>query len=392
MENGVYNGNETYKSGVYVTSDDTEIGDWNRNGWGIITFDRGYALSSNVGIINLINRHMSAGMLRQYYKKLGFGSKTGISLPNEAKGDISFRYETEIYNAGFGQGITVTPLQMIQAITPLTNDGMLLKPYIVEKIVDPSTNEVIMEGEREEIEKVASSETVKKIQELMDVTVNGEGNTGVGYRIESGELIGKTGTAQIADTKNGGYLTGAEDIISSFTGIYPKSDPKILIYAAVSRPSGGNQGIAHEAVKSIINNLSKYYDEENGTTSSSVKEYSLPTFINSDLEGAINKLNQNGITKQTVLGSGSKIIGQYPNKGIKISTEDTIYLITNDPNIKIPNLTGMSSKEASSILKILGLKVKLNGSGYVVSQSIAPDTGIVKDTEITLELAPKFSS
>ena len=75
MENGVYNGSETYKSGVYTTKDGTEIGDWNRNGWGVITYDKGYAMSSNVGVINLINRHMSSTMLRQYFKKLGFGRK-----------------------------------------------------------------------------------------------------------------------------------------------------------------------------------------------------------------------------------------------------------------------------------------------------------------------------
>lgn len=62
MENGVYDGNETYKSGVYTTDDGTEIGDWNRNGWGTISYDKGYALSSNVGVINIINRHMNAAM------------------------------------------------------------------------------------------------------------------------------------------------------------------------------------------------------------------------------------------------------------------------------------------------------------------------------------------
>ena len=101
MENGVYDGNETYKSGVYTTDDGTEIGDWNRSGWGTISYDKGYALSSNVGVINIINRHMNAAMLRQYFRKLGFGSKTGISLPNEVSGKLNFKYETEIYNAGF---------------------------------------------------------------------------------------------------------------------------------------------------------------------------------------------------------------------------------------------------------------------------------------------------
>lgn len=387
MENGVYNGSETYKSGVFVTSDGTEIGDHERSGWGVISFDRGYALSSNVGIINLIHRHMNASMLRQYYKKLGFGSKTGISLPNEAKGQINFKYETEIYNAGFGQGITVTPLQMIQALTPLTNDGMLLKPYIVDKIVDPTTKEEVFKGERTEIEKVASTETVTKIKSLMDDTVNGLGNTGMGFRIDSGELIGKTGTAQIAG--KGGYLEGEADIISSFTGIYPKSNPKIIIYAAASRPGAGKQSVVFDTVKSIVNNLSQYYGQDK-EEDKKVKEYKLPSFKNKDLNSTIELLNQNGITNHQVIGKGTKVINQYPSKKVLVSSDDTIYLITNDSNITVPNVTGLSSKEAKSILKMLGIKVKLNGSGYVTKQSIAPNTQITDNTEITLELAPKF--
>lgn len=134
MENGVYNGSETYLSGVYTTTDGTQIGDWDRNGWGTITFDKGYAMSSNVGVINLINRYMTSSMLREYFKKLGFGRKTGISLPNEETGKLDFKYETEIYNAGFGQGITTTPIQNVKAMTSLTNDGMLLEPYVVKKL------------------------------------------------------------------------------------------------------------------------------------------------------------------------------------------------------------------------------------------------------------------
>ena len=266
MENGVYNGSETYKSGVYTTKDGTEIGDWNRNGWGVITYDKGYAMSSNVGVINLINRHMSSTMLRQYFKKLGFGRKTGIQLPNEETGKLDFKYETEIYNAGFGQGITTTPIQNVKAMTSLTNDGMLLEPYVVKKIVDPETKEVILKNKRTEIERVASTETVQKIIQLMDDCVNGIGNTGSGFRIPSKELIGKTGTAQIAAEDGSGYLSGQEDIISSFSGIYPKSNPKLIIYASVKRPSGGSQKPLSNAIKEIVNNAAKYYGNEDGTT------------------------------------------------------------------------------------------------------------------------------
>ena len=391
MENGVYNGNETYSSGVYVTSDGTQIGDWNRNGWGTISLDRGYALSSNVGVINLINRHMNAVMLRTYFKKLGFGKKTGITLPNEKIGSLSFKYETEVYNAGFGQGVTTTPLQNIQALSPLTNNGVLLKPYIVSKIVDPATGEVRYKGKKKTGEAVASSETVQKMISLMDDTVNGIGNTGSGYRIPSGELVGKTGTAQIAAPGGGGYLSGKEDIISSFAGVYPKSDPEIIIYASVKSPAGGLQKPISDAVKEVVTNIAKYYGESvtEVDTQESVVQYVMPSFANKSLALVTNTLNNSGITNQVVIGNGEKVVKQYPSKKTTITNKDRVFLITNDNNITVPNVVGYSSKEAESLLKLLGMNVVLNGKGYVTSQSMV-DVKVEKNATITLELNPKF--
>ena len=350
------------------------------------------AMSSNVGVINLINRHMSSAMLREYFKKLGFGRKTGITLPNEEAGKLNFKYETEIYNAGFGQGITTTPIQNVKAMTSLTNDGMLLEPYIVKKIVDPSTKEVILKNKRTEIERVASSETVAKIIQLMDDCVNGIGNTGSGFRIPSGELIGKTGTAQIASEDGSGYLSGKEDIISSFSGIYPKSDPKLIIYASVKRPSGGSQKPLSNAIKEIVNNASKYYgNDDTATPEIPITEYEMPSFINKDLESTKTTLTSQGMT-YTVLGAGNKVIKQYPEKGDTITNKDTVYLITNDQNLTIPNVIGLSSKVANSLLGLLGVKVNLDGIGYVTAQSIPESTPITEGLEITLTLSPKFSS
>ena len=391
MENGVYDGSETYLSGVYTTTDGTEIGDWNRSGWGTITFDKGYAMSSNVGVINLINRHMTSSMLREYFKKLGFGRKTGISLPNEEAGKLNFKYETEIYNAGFGQGITTTPIQNVKAMTVLTNDGMLLEPFVVKKIVDPDTNEIIVKNKRTEIERVASTETVQKMIQLMDDCVNGTGNTGSGFKIPSGELIGKTGTAQIASENGSGYLNGKEDIISSFAGIYPKSDPKLIIYASVKRPSGGSQKPLSNAIKEIVNNASKYYGNDDTTSEKiEITEYKVPSFVNQKLESVKTTLISKGINYQ-VIGKGDKVVKQYPEKNDKITNKDTIYLITNDQSLVIPNVIGLSSKIANNLLKLLGIKVKLDGVGYVTSQSIAEGTPITDGIEITLTLSPKFT-
>ena len=389
MENGVYDGNETYKSGVYYTTDGTEIGDWNRAGWGMLTYDKGYAMSSNVAIINLINNKMDSMMLRQYFKRLGFGKKTGISLPNESAGKIDFKYETEIFNAGFGQGITTTPIQNVQAMTPLTNDGMLLKPYIVSKIVDPTTGEVILENTRKETERVASTTTVQKMLQLMDDCVNGAGNTGSGYRIESGELIGKTGTAQIANENGGGYLNGKEDVISSFAGIYPKSDPKYIIYASVKRPTNGSQKPISNAIKEIVANLSKYYGTEDNQTNTTINEYKLSNYINKKVTNITSQLTKDGIN-YSIIGSGDKIIKQYPESNDTITSKDTLYLITNDSNITVPNVLGLSSKVAKSLLEKLGINVVLDGVGYVVEQSVPENTAITPGLEIKLTLSPKF--
>lgn len=391
MENGVYNGSETYKSGTYETSDGTVIGDWNRNGWGMISYDKGYALSSNVGVINLIKNHMNSAMLRQYFRKLGFGSKTGISLPNEVAGTMNFKYETEIYNAGFGQGITTTPMQNIQALTPLTSDGMLLEPYIVKKIVNPTTDEVVMKGKKNEIERVASTTTVEKMIQLMDDTVNGIGNTGSGYRIDSHELIGKTGTAQIAAENGRGYLNGKNDIISSFAGIYPKSNPQIIIYASVKRPSNGSQKPISNAVKEVVLNTGKYLGTEKQTATDQVIEYKLPSFTNKDLEKVKTTLTNNGMNYQ-IIGNGTKVVKQYPTAKTTVTNKDKIYLITNDSSYVIPNVVGLSSKEAKSLLEILGVKVKLEGSGYVKTQSVSENTPITDGMEIVLSLDKKFES
>ena len=392
MENGVYDGNETYDSGVYTTSDGTVIGDWNRNGWGNISFDKGYALSSNVGVINIINRHMNSLMLRQYFKKLGFGKKTGIELPNENAGKLNFKYETEIFNAGFGQGILTTPVQNVKAMTPLTNDGILLQPYIISKIVDSETNEVTLENKREEIERVASTQTVQKMIQLMDATVNEYGNTGSGYRIASGELVGKTGTAQIANENGGGYLNGKEDIISSFSGIYPKSDPQVIIYASVKRPSNGSQKPISNAIKEIVGNISKFYGKSDDASSTlKIEEYNVDNFANKKLDNVKANLNANGI-KYVILGNGNKVVKQTPSDGNVITTNDTIYLITNDNGIKVPNVVGLSSKVARDLLNKLGIMTKLEGVGYVTAQSVAEGSEISEGLEITLTLAAKFSS
>lgn len=395
MESGYYNGNDTFTSGVYTTNDGTEIGDWNRKGWGDITFDRGFALSSNTGVVHLIKNHMDAKFLKDYYKKLGFGSKTGIfdSDDNvrdkrETAGKLDFKYETEVLNAGFGQGILTTSVQNIKALTSIANDGILLQPYIIDKIVDSKGN-VVVQNNRKELGRVASKKTTDKIKDLMeDVVVEG---TGSNYRMDSYGLIAKTGTAQISSTNGTGYLTGENDIIRGFAGMFPKDNPKVIIYATLKRPEKQSVSPLVYVVKEVVTNVSKYLNIYDDTVVSeeTAKDYVIKSYYNKETEKVVSSLTNNGITP-VVIGTGKKIVSQYPSASSTVSKDERVFLITNDTVLKMPDIVGYSYKDAKTLLDLLGIKATLNGTGYVVSQSVLPDTVLEDSLEIVLELKEKF--
>ena len=385
MENGVYNGSDTYKSGIFTARDGTEIGDWNRQGWGYITYDAGFALSSNTAVMNLIDKYLSAEQLRDYYKKLGFGSKTGIELPNESNGKLNFKYQTEILNAGFGQGITTTPIQNIKALTSISNDGILLQPYLVEKIVNHDTGEIIYQGGRKELGRVASVKTTNKIKELMRSVIAGNSKTSTGYYyyMDGYDFIAKTGTAQVADSK--GYSSNI--VIRGLAGMFPGDDPKVLLYMAIKNPTCSNKDVS-EFIQSIIKNTSKYleiYDETKEQTKK-LDTITLESYIDKDVKSVESLLNAASI-KTVIIGNGERIVSQVPKKGEVINKIDRVFLLTNGNELKMPDIVGYSAKDFYSFISLTGLKYKATGIGYITSQSIPKDT-VLKDTdelEVTFE-------
>ena len=367
MEAGKYNGSTTFKSGSYTTTDGTVIRDANRTGWGTISYDRGFAYSSNVGVVNLIHNYINRDTLMDYYKKLGFGSKTGIELSKESAGKIDFKYETEVYNAGFGQGIMVTSIQNIKALTSIANDGMLLQPYIVDKIVDSKGN-VIKQNTKTELGRVASKETTDKIKDLMESVVT-EG-TGGGYNMPGYGLIAKTGTAQIASTNGKGYLTGSSDYIRGFAGMYPKEDPQIIIYGNLKRPRPNTANALIHVVKSVVENTSKYYNIYDEQNQSSVNDtYELDSYINKNVNTVKSLLESKGMQVVTI-GSGDTIINQYPASNILTTQGSKVFLLTNTDEITIPNFKGWSKKDVQTYLNLANISYKCEGIGYLVSQSI----------------------
>ena len=386
LETGKYDGNKTFKSGIYVTKDGTELGDSNRRGWGVISYDRGFALSSNVGICNIITDYLSKDKLKDYFKKLGFGSKTGIELSKETAGKLGFKYETEVLNAGFGQGIMVTSIQNIKALTSIANDGILLQPYIVDKIVD-STGKVILENGRQELDRVASKETTDKIKDLMETVVT-EG-TGVNYNMPGYNLIAKTGTAQISSTNGTGYLKGESDYIRGFAGMFPKDDPQIIIYANLKRPYKNSVKPLTDVITSVVENVSKYYNIYNEKENSIVKTtYKLDKYYNKDVETVKHELDQNGITV-VVIGNGSKIIEQYPKKDITITKNNKVFLLTNHTEVTIPNFTNWSKKDVTTYLRLANIPYTCKGIGYLTNQSII-DTKYAEGMVVELEFTEKY--
>lgn len=375
--------NTNCETGPYEIGDDT-VRDWNKTGWGLIPYSRGYTLSSNTCVANMIKNYLSKQKLMDYYKKLGFGQKTNIDLPNEYTGKVKFKYDVEVVNAGFGQGITTTPIQQIKALTAISNNGVILNPYIVSKTVNSSTKEVTYKAAVKEGEKVASTETINKIKDLMYRVVNSDSSetTGSKYKMDGYDLIGKTGTAQIANPRTGKYYDGKYDYITSFSGMYPKDDPKVILYVAFQRSYNSN--VLPQTVQTIVRDTAKYLGifEEAPEINKEVTTYKLGSYKNKTTESVKQTLDALGAS-YVIFGDGNKVISQYPNKNSKVSTKDKVFIFTNG-TITMPDLTNYSVKEADVVLSKLGIKHTINASGYIGYQSVSAGTVINSDTEVTL--------
>lgn len=386
IENGLYNGDETYYSG-HIDVGEYRISDWNSGyGWGTITFDQGYFASSNVAA-TLLSQRLGGDKLKDFYKKLGLGKKTGINLPNEQKGKLDFKYEVEVANASFGQGMTVTPVQMVQALTSIANDGVILKPYIVKKIEDPSTGEILFENKRTEVRKAASKQTIDKIKEMMWGVVNSEERmaSGTAYKTDIVTTIGKTGTAQIADP-NGGYLTGYNEYIRSFAGLFPYEDPEILVYVVVSKIT--DQSLISEATKTLIEDVSTYLGIVNKDEQNSLETYKTSSYINKKVEDVKKDLENKKINLITI-GNGDKVINQYPKKNSILNANDKLFLLTNSTDLKYVNIEGWSKSDLNSYANLLGVTFTYNGYGYVTGSNIT-DRVVTKGEVIEVTLKPKY--
>lgn len=383
LENGIYNGDDTFLSGSVTLSDGTKIKDFNNVGWGTINYDTGFAYSSNVAATNL-GLKLGSAKLSDFYDLCGFGDKTGITLPGEEAGSIDFMYESELANASFGQGISMTPIQLLQAMSAFANDGVMVKPYIVSKIVDSNGN-VTMESKRTEVERIASSESINKMKELMYNVVYNSFSYNKGYAPSNVTIAGKTGTAQIA-SPTGGYLTGEYDYIKSFLGMFPYEDPQYVFYFATKQFKGSSNDIYH-IVSSTIEDVANIVEVTKGQSDvDSSKIIEISQYISRETANVVEDLKKLGLSP-VVIGNGTYVTNQYPLKGSKVISGSKVFIQTNDTTITMPDVAGWSTNELIRFCDFIGLSYTLNGYGKVLSTNIL--TGTVIDTntmnlEITL--------
>ncbi len=381
IEEGLYNGNDTYNSGKIVV-DDYEIKDWNDKGWGTITYDVGFTYSSNVAA-TLLAQKLGKEKLLDYYTDLGFGQKTGIELLGEMKGKVNFMYASELAAASYGQGITITPIQMIQALTCLTNGGTTLKPYVVNKITDQD-GKAIFSSKREELKKVYKEETINKITELMDLTVNGEDGlaTGKVYHTDQVRLIGKTGTAQYISS-DGTYTSGTKNI-RSFAGIFPKDNPEYIIYVAVKDLEGTSSAMGN-ITKSVVESIAKYKNlSERETNKDETKYITLKNYLNKDINEAKNNISSLGLNP-IVIGDGNIVTYQYPQKNKNIIINSKVFLQTNSDKKIMIDINNWTKTEIVSLLNFMKVDYEINGTGKVVGFNIPVGSEINEKLIINME-------
>ena len=323
---------DTFYDGGSVNVDGARIKCWKHGGHGSQTFLEVVQNSCNPGFVELGNR-LGKETLFDYINKFGYGKKTGIDLNGEATG-ILFSLDkvgpVELATTAFGQGVSVTALQQVVAVSAAINGGTLYKPYIVKRVAYHENGQIIKEVKPTIVrDNIVTKDTSEKVRMTLESVVSL--GTGRNAYIDGYRVGGKTGTAQ--KVNNGIYMQG--NYIVSFIGFLPANDPKIVVYLAIDNPKGVTQ--------------------YGGTVSAPI--------VKNIMEDAITSLN---IEKQD--GGTEKKYQWYDKK-----------------YYTVPNVVGKSKKEATSMLK--SFSVEYSGSGdVVVNQSPDSDSRIAEGEKVRLYL------
>lgn len=315
-------------------------------------------VSSNIGTAK-VGKMLERERLYRYLTDFGFGSPTGIDLPGEVGGLLrrpSQWFEIDIATISFGQGISVTPLQLAQATVALANGGYLMSAPLVSKVVDREGN-VLEKHEPKVVRQVVSTLSAQQTREMMAL-VGDEGGTGTLGNIPGFKLAGKTGTAQKVDPVTGGY--SKDKRVSSFVGFIPAENPRLVILAVVDEPEGVTYGglVAAPIFSRIADQTLRYLKvpPTHPTTASALPALS---DIPQEQEAEIAQEAEEPPTSET---------------GEVIAT--------------MPDCLGMSYRQVIQAMGRTGLNIKLQGQGRVVEQSPAAGQAITFGREVWVRLAP----
>ena len=324
---------DTFYDPGYIRVEGARIKCWKAGGHGAETFLNVVENSCNPGFV-VMGQKLGKERLFNYIEKFGFGKKTGIDLNGEATG-ILFSLDkvgpVELATTAFGQGVSVTPIQQIAAVSAAINGGTLYKPYIVKGILEPETNSVIKMYSPKKVRSVISKDTSREVAYALEsVVTNGTGRNAF---IDEYRVGGKTGTAQ--KVENGAYMSG--NYIVSFIGFLPANDPKVIVYVAIDHPRGVVQyggtvaaPIARNVLLDSIDalNISKPKDAKEKKYQLWDKKYvTVPNLVGKNYNDIRFKIE--GFTVEYT-GSGNKIIYQSPKAGERVFEGSKIRILLGD--------------------------------------------------------------
>ncbi len=324
---------DTFYDGGSVNVDGARIKCWKKGGHGAQTFLEVVQNSCNPGFVELGNR-LGKETLFSYIRDFGYGKKTGIDLNGEATGilfDLSKVGPVELATTAFGQGVSVTAIQQVAAVSAAINGGTLYKPYIVKRVVEKETGQIIKDIDKTVVrDNIVSSDTSEKVRMALESVVSL--GTGRNAYIDGYRVGGKTGTAQ--KVNNGIYMTG--NYIVSFIGFMPANDPKIVVYLAIDNPKGVTQyggTVSAPIVKNILSDaiIPLGIEKQSGGTEKKYQWYDKKYYNVEDVVGLTKKEASSRLKNFSIeySGSGDNVINQSPAAGSRIAEGEKVRLYLN---------------------------------------------------------------
>ncbi|MFC6206097.1 penicillin-binding transpeptidase domain-containing protein [Levilactobacillus tongjiangensis] len=378
IDSGHYNGNATYQSGKYAIGNQT-VPDWNTSGWGTITYNKGFALSSNVAMAHL-EQQMGAKTWKKYIDRFKFLKSTNSGLPGEMSGSIAFKRPIEQADTSFGQGIQVTVFQMLQGLTAVSNNGKMMKPYVISKVTDPNTNKTVAKYSPKSVGHPIASSTAQAVRKHMEDVVYKSYGIGSDYKMSGERVAVKTGTAQVSN--GSGYLSGDDNYLYSVAAMVPASNPKYVMYITMKQPHLGGK-TASQLLASIMKPvMARALQEDVQTKTNSTSK--MPDVTGQSVTKAAATLKKAGATV-TTLGTGGKVQKQSVSTGTTLYQAQRVFLTTGG-TVSLPSLVGWSKGDVVKLAQIEGLKLTVSGDGYVTKQSVKAGTTVGSGATLSVTL------